>query len=122
MARNSTSNNPATKKDLRKLEKALRIDLATKQDLKKFALKTDLRKVEKSLRHEILKVEERVENIEEKVDKVDKKLDRIEIKLDGFVGNVETLREENAAGVIQYRRHEERLKNHEERITTLEST
>ena len=61
------------------------------------------------------KVEYKAERIEAKLDKMDKKLDKLAETLDGFVGRVDNLRTENAVGAGQFR-------DHEIRISKLEST
>lgn len=111
MTKVSKGDQVATKKDIDRIEKSLR----------RYSTKSELRRVEKSLRGEILKIEVRTERVEEKVDILDKKLDRIENKLDGFAGNVDNLVKENAVGADQYREHDVKIKDHEVRITTLES-
>lgn len=102
---------------------------ATKDDLKKLATRTDLKQVEKTLRGEILRVEERVEVVEEgmkelneKVSIVDGKLDKLQNTLDGFVGVVDTLRTESEISVHHTREIQLKVKNHEDRISHLESS
>ncbi len=94
------------------------------------SLAVEIRKGDKLIRQEILKVEERVEGLEEsfeymesrlqrvehkaerveaKMDKVDQKLDKLQNTLDGFVGNVGKLTEDNVIGTEHYRDHEVRI-------------
>jgi len=98
-------------------KKTKKDSLVTKKDLNKLASKTDF----KNLRSELLKVESRVENLEEGQVRIETKLDRIENKLDGFVGKVDNLVKDNEVGADQHREHDLRLKDHEARLTTLES-
>ena len=98
-------------------------DHATKADLNK-AVKGS----ERILRAEILRVEERVENIEEglkrfeeKVDKIGTTIEKISNQLDGFVGRVDDLTNDNEIGTDQINRLREDVKDHEGRITKLES-
>ena len=79
------------------------------------SLRSEIRMGDKLLRREMLKIEERVGNIEEKQKVMDKKLDSLDSKLDGFVGKVETLEKENEIGTEHYR-------DHEKRISKLETT
>lgn len=102
-------------------------DTATKSDLNK-AVKSS----ERLLRAEILRVEEKVENVEEglkrveeklsnKIDGIEVKLDKISSQLDGFVGRVDDLTNDNVIGTDQVHRLYEDVKDHEKRITVLES-
>lgn len=99
----------STKKDINRIEKFL-ID----------GFK-NVRKEFKNLRSEILRVEARVENLEEGQKRLEIKADNLEIKLDGFVGKVDNLVKDNEVGAGQYREHDLKIKDHESRITTLES-
>jgi len=101
------------------IKKSQTNNLATKKDIQ--GIRTEFRQTEKSLRREILKVEARTERVEEKVDILDKKLDRIENKIDGFVGVVDNLKKDNEVGADQYREHDVKIKDHEQRLTALES-
>jgi len=105
MPKKSTQNNLATKTDLKKL--------ATKIDLK--GLRSELRSTKKSLWHEILRVEESLEN------KIDKNKDDLMIKLDGIAGALDDLRTDNKVGTKHTRELRVQVDNHEARITTLES-
>ena len=107
MRKKVSASQPATKKDIDRVEKSLR----------KFATKVDF----KNLRSGLLKVESRVENLEEGQVRIETKLDRIENKMDGFVGVVDNLKKDNEVGADQYREHDVKIKDHEARITTLES-
>ena len=109
MIKKNNNSQTSTKKDISRIEKFL------------IGGFKNVRKEFKNLRSEILRVEARVENIEDGQKRLEAKVDNLEIKMDGFVGTVETIREENAAGAIQYRRQDLQLKDHESRITTLES-
>ena len=52
---------------------------------------------------------------------MDKTLNDLRDTLDGFVGKVDSLVKENVVGANQYREHDLKIEDHEERITTLES-
>lgn len=88
-----------------------------------------IKRVEKSLRsefkrvlrQEILRVEKRVEDIQEQQKVASVKLDKIDKTLDGFVGRVDNLTIENEVGTKQVEELRERVDDHEERITKLES-
>jgi len=102
MKKKNVSNQASTRGDIDRIEKSLRIGF-------------------KNLREEVLKVEARVENIEDGQKRLETKVDNLEIKLDGFVGKVDNLVKDNEVGVDQYRDHDLKIKDHEARITTLES-
>lgn len=80
-----------------------------KEELKKLVTRIEFKKTERVLRQDILKVEERLEGVEEGQKGLDIKLDKIQNTLDGFVGAVEDLRKEDAAGELRLRDHEERI-------------
>jgi septation ring formation regulator EzrA len=88
-----TSNLPTTKFDLENLES-------------KFGkVEVRLDKVEVRLD----KVEVRLNKVESKIDIVDKKLDKLQETLDGFVGVVDDLRTDNVVAAEQFRDHEKRI-------------
>ncbi len=106
---------------------------ATKADLERFSTKLELKQVKKVLWHQILRVEEKVENVGEglkrveekltnKIDGIVIKLDRIANQLDGFVGRVDTLTDENEVGAGQIYEIRQEIKGHEKRISKLESS
>ncbi|OGH23138.1 MAG: hypothetical protein A3F31_04060 [Candidatus Levybacteria bacterium RIFCSPHIGHO2_12_FULL_38_12] len=94
--------------------------LATKNDLKKVekSLRVELQKVEKSLRVELLRLEERIENSDENAIEY---RDQILTKLDKVMGELQTMREENTVGAYQIRELREKVDGHELRITRLEN-
>lgn len=98
--------------------------LATKADLVKEAkgLRAEFKRTEKNLRQEILRVEERVENLEEGQARIEAKIDGIANTLDGFVGRVDDLTTDNEVGANQIHELREITKNHETRISKLESS
>lgn len=103
--------------------------LVTKSDLdtalKNYATKSDLNKTVKStervLRAEILRVEERVENVEESQKRTEVILNKISNQLDGFVGRVDDLTNDNEIGTDQIHELRKTAKDHEKRITKLET-
>lgn len=111
----------ATKSDIQRLEQSTKLNI---QRLEKniYQLITESKRTEKSLRGEILKVEERAENIEESQKRVETKLDKIGNTLDGFVGRVDNLAIDNEVGANQIHELRKNIKDHETRITQLETT
>jgi len=114
-------------------DKSDKNNIAIKEDLKKLASRTELKKVERNLRTEILRVEVKVENVEEglkrvektlgdKMDGIEVKIDRIANQLDGFVGRVDDLTADNEVGAHHTRELQAQVRNHEKRITKVEST
>ncbi len=85
------------------------------------SLRAEFKKTEKNLRGEILKVEERVENLEEGQKRIEATINRTASTLDGFVGAVDDLRVDNTVGTNQIHELDKTTKNHEARITKLES-
>lgn len=83
------------------------------------ATKNDLKKVEKSLRTELLRLEEKMENTDENAKQY---RDQILTKLDGVMGELQTMREESAAGGFQIYELGEQVDNHEKRLARLEKT
>lgn len=83
--------------------------------------RAELKKTERVLRTEILRVEERVEGVEDGQKETNIKLNRIEKTLDGFVGRVDDLTIENKFGADHIHELRKQAKNHEGRITKLES-
>jgi DNA repair ATPase RecN len=53
--------------------------------------------------------------------KLDEKFDPVISKLDGIMKGVEALQQENTVGAEQLRRHTDQLKEHETRISKLET-
>ncbi len=108
----------ATKNDLK--------GLATKNDLAglatKFATKAELKKTERVLRTEILRVEEKVEELQDGQKRVETTVNRMANQLDGFVGTVDDLRIDSQVGANQIHELRETVKDHETRITELESS
>lgn len=96
--------------------------LATKNDLAKFATKTELKKTERILRTEILRVEEKVEELQDGQKRVEATVNRMANQLDGFVGIVDDLRIDSQVGANQIHELRENVKDHETRITELESS
>nr|MBI5455548.1 hypothetical protein [Candidatus Levybacteria bacterium] len=119
MKKVSSSDQPATKADIQRIETSLK-KFATKEDLKKFATKTELRRVEKSLRGEILRVEEKVENLEEGQKRIETTVNKTANVLDAFLGRLDNLEIDNKVGANQTRDLRVRVDNHEERISRLE--
>ena len=99
----SNSNNPATKSDIR-------------------GLRSEFKRTEKSLRGELLRVEEKVENVEESQKRTEVILNKISNQLDGFVGRVDDLTNENEIGGDQIHELRKTAKDHEKRITKLETS
>ena len=54
--------------------------------------------------------------------RIDKKFDKVHNTLDKIVGELQDMREENAAGIIQERRLQKQVDNHEKRIKILEAS
>jgi DNA-binding HxlR family transcriptional regulator len=92
-----------TKKDTEKLSGIF----ATKEDLKQFATKKDLEELS-------TKTDIRFNEISRKFNEVTNTLDKI-------VGKLETMHTEQIVAREQYRRHDEKLENHEKRIGALEA-
>ena len=119
MQKVSSSDQPATKADIQRIETSLK-NFATKDDFKKYSTKTDLKRVEKSLRGEILRVEERVENLEEGQKRIEATVNRTANTLDAFLGRLDNLETDNEVGANQTRDLRVQVDNHEERISRLE--
>jgi len=109
MQKKTNNTQVATKSDIQSLEKNI------------YELRTASKRTEKSLRGGMLKVEVRVENIEESQKRVETKLDKIDNTLDGFVGRVDNLAIDNEVGANQIHEIRKNIKNHENRITQLET-
>lgn len=87
-------------------------DLATKNDLKKVekSLRAELQTTEKSLRAELLRLEGRMESMEGRIDENARGYrDEVLTKLDGVMGELATMREENAVGAYQTRELREKV-------------
>lgn len=98
------SQNPqfATKNDLNGVEKSLKSYFNKKLEDTEFAL--------------LVRIDEKAEKTEGTLTELIKQVSNdIMTKIDSFAGKTEALEQENAAGNL-------RLRNHEERITKLEST
>lgn len=91
-------------------------DFVTKSDLNK-AIKGS----EKVLRTEILRVEEKVEKLQDGQERIEVTLNRVANQLDGFVGRVDDLTVDNKVGANQISELRATAKDHEKRITKLES-
>ncbi len=119
--------NLATKDDL-KNEVA---KLATKDDLKGFATKDDLKVIkadirelkasDRAIRADLLRLETRIEKLEEGQKTILAMLIQIQNTLDAFVGRVDNLTIDNEIGTHQIRELDLKIKNHETRLTHLES-
>jgi len=125
MSKNSSSDKPVTKNEATAILKAYPTKSDLNQALKSYATKSDLKKTvkgsERVLRIEILKVEERVGNIEEGQKRMETTLNKISNQLDGFVGRVDDLTNDNEIGTAQIHELRETARNHESRISKLES-
>lgn len=87
------------------------------------ATKSDLKKIEKSLRIELLQLEEKMEGMEERIDENARKYrDKILTGLDGVMGELQTMREENTVGTHQTFELRTQVENHEKRIARLEKS
>lgn len=95
---------------------------ATKADLNAefgvFEDKLD-KKLDERLSEEANVILEAVGELMEK--KLDEKFDPVISKLDGIMKGVEALQQENTVGAEQLRRHTDQLKEHETRISKLET-
>jgi hypothetical protein len=95
---------------------------ATKADLNvefgKFEEKLD-KKLDERLSEQANVILEAVGELMEK--KLDEKFDPVISKLDGIMKGVEALQQENTVGAEQLRRHTDQLKEHETRISKLET-
>jgi hypothetical protein len=101
----------ATKKDLERF--------ATKKDLERFATKKDLERF--ATKVDLYRVERRIDDLEEKfTNKLTEFKEKILMALDTVMGELKAIRQEITALTGLYQRHEEKLENHEERITELE--
>lgn len=100
MAKKTNTNQPATKGDI--------------QDLRE-----EMRTIKGDLREEMLDVREGI------IDQVNSKMklynNEVLTRLDGISKEPQDMREENAAGTLQYRRLREDVDSHEKRITRLKS-
>jgi hypothetical protein len=108
---------PATKADLGDLEKRITADLATMRgDFEQlFASKSEMEQLLADQANVIL------EAVDEKLDtKLDAKFGTVITKLDAVMKEVQAHREEDVAGAEQLRRHDDKLKDYERRIKTLE--
>ena len=139
-------NEPATKKDLQELEEHLEKRLedrfekkfATKKDLqeleerlekrfeKKFATKADLNHVKRALWDQSLRVEKKVDMLEEKLiamnENLTGKLDKLAVVMDGFVGRVDDLTTDNIVGTKHARELQEKVDDHELRLSRIETS
>lgn len=104
---------PITKKEMRKelgefteevLLPSMQDIFVTKDDAEKFATKDDLKDTKEEIKNETIR----------RTDKLINKADEIIQKLD-------EKKTEDIAGTEVYKRHDEKLEEHEERITTLET-
>lgn len=110
----------STKSDIQRLEQSTKADSGSlRTEFRNF--RSDVRRTEKSLRGEILRVEVRVENIEDSQKRVETKIDKIANTLDGFVRRVDNLTTDNEVGANQIHELRKNIKDHETRITQLES-
>ena len=95
---------------------------ATKADLNvefgKFEEKLD-KKLDERLSEQANVILEAVGELMEK--KLDQKFDPVISKLDGIMKGVEALQQENTVGAEQLRRHTDQLREHETRISKLET-
>ena len=80
-------------------------------------LKSEFKATRKSLFSQILTLEEKLEQLDE-TNKGYK--DEIMTGLDKIMGELQTIREESAAGTLQLQRLRKDVDNHEERISSLE--
>src|SRR3989344_8513593 len=111
--------------EIKRVAKSLKLEL--KKSLR-LEFRRELKKTEKILRREMLRVEERAKDLEDGQNEIkegqkrlETKVDNLEITLDGFMEKVDNLVKENVVGADQYREHNVKIKDHEARITTLES-
>lgn len=96
----------ATKNDLKKVEKSLRAELHSTEK----SLRAELHSTEKSLRAELLRLEGKMGSMEERIDENARGYrDEVLTKLDGVMGELATMREENAVGAYQTRELKERV-------------
>jgi archaellum component FlaC len=82
-------------------------------------LKSEFKTTKKSLFSQILTLEERIEHMDEKNKKYK---DEMLTGLDKVMGELQAMREEDAAGTLQIQRLREDVDNHDKRISKLEST
>ncbi len=99
--------------------------MAKKPQNSNLATKTDLKHLEEKLGGKINGLEGKMNGLEKRIDgfeeRVGEKLDKIANTLDGFVGRVDDLTIENQVGANQIKELRDKVNNHEERITKLES-
>lgn len=127
MTKKTSAKNPATRADLKLVEaemKDIKFDIKIfKGDLKltKWDI-MDIKKTQSSLRVEILKVKERVGDISDSQKRSETTLNKISNQLDGFVGRVDDLTTDNVVGTNQIHELRDEAKDHEKRISKLESS
>ncbi len=107
----------STKSDLDNAVQGLQKSTKSEIELSRKATKDEFR----FIRKDALRNEERIERLEDGQNLMNSKLDRIMNTLDGFVGSVDTLRDENEIGTHQTRELQLKVEDHEERLTVLES-
>jgi len=75
------------------------------------------------VKKDVNKLDKRVSKLETKVDKIEEKtnkIDKISDQQDGIIKQLSDLGEENKMSTSLYKRHDEKIENHEQRITGLE--
>lgn len=98
------NNQTATKRDIQTLKKDIR---------------EEMRAMKGGLREEMLDLREGI--IDQVNDKMKLYKDEVITRLDGISKELQDMREEDAAGTLQFRRLDGKVEDHEKRITTLES-
>lgn len=107
MKKTSSSNQSATKSDIKRVENYLK-KFATKKDLQQ--LRSDYKSTKKTLWNEILRAEGKIDNAEEKLsNQMQKQHDQVMTAISNFAGRVETLETENEIDSDQIRRLDERI-------------
>ncbi len=107
---------PVTKKELDMTKQELLGRLACKEDLKQFATKKDV----EILAIQIANLTQRMISVENQLIAVQDTSNLILEIVEGIAKKIDDAQTETAATNHTFRRHENRLKNHEERIETLE--
>ena len=97
-------------------KKAVILQPVTKKDF--LLLRTEFKVTKKSLFSQILTLEEKIEKVD---DKNKKYKDEILTGLDKVMNELQTMREEDAAGTLQLLRLREDVDGHEKRLSKLES-
>lgn len=107
---------PITKKELEATEQELLGRLASKDDLKQFATKKDF----EIIASQVVNLTHRMTTVENQLSVVQDTTNLILETVDGIAKKFDDAQTEKAATNHTFRRHENPLENHEERIETLE--